>query len=256
MTIRLAELTREQIRVAAPEAIAVLPTASIEQHGPHLPVITDTILCGAVAEQAAELANETTPVLVAPVLCYGRSHHHRPFPGVLSLSSDVYMRALADVLEGLALSGFTRIAVLNGHGGNSDPNAVVCADFIQNPANAVSVAYASYWDIARPAIVEQGIMSAPEIPGHAGRFETSMVMAVRPDLVNHDGLRQTAAMPPSTSQVSAHLAGGSVQTHGAWAASRGFTDQPALSTPEDGQAMLDITVRAVAAFFTAFAAQA
>jgi creatinine amidohydrolase len=218
--------------------------------------VTDTILCGAVAEGAAQLAGETTSVLVAPVLCYGRSHHHRPFPGVLSLSSDTYMRALTDILEGLALSGFTKIALLNGHGGNSDPNAVVCADFIQRPHAVATVAYASYWDIARPTIVEQGIMTADEIPGHAGRFETSMIMAVRPDLVNDEGLKETATMPPSTSQVSASLSGGSVQTPGAWAAGRGFTDMPSSARQEDGLAMLDIIVRAVADFFTAFAAEA
>lgn len=252
MTIRLGELTREQIRRAVPSAIAVVPTASIEQHGPHLPVLTDTLLCGAVAEQAAALANDTTPVLVAPVVCYGRSHHHRPFPGVLSLSSDTYMRALTDILEGLALSGFTRIAVLNGHGGNSDANAVVCADFIQDPAHALTIAYASYWDIARPSIVDRGILPGGQIPGHAGRFETSMIMAVRPDLVNAKGLEETASLPPSPSQVAASLAGGSVQTHGAWAASRGFTDEPAAATAAEGQAMLEITVRAVADFLIAF----
>jgi creatinine amidohydrolase len=253
MTVLLAELTREQIRKAAPTAVAVLPTASVEQHGPHLPVLTDTILCGAIAEQAAALASETAPMLVAPVLCYGSSHHHRPFPGVLSLSSQDYMAAVNDVLEGLLLSGFTKIVVLNGHGGNSAPNAVVCATFIQEPSHAVTLANASYWDIARPAIVEAGIMPAAEVPGHAGRFETAMIMAVRPDLVNAEGLAQSDMMP-AAAEVATALAGGTVQTHGAWAASRGFTDTPSSATRKDGQAMLEITVREVAGFLKAFAA--
>lgn len=253
MTMLLAELTREQIRSLSSTAVAVLPTASVEQHGPHLPVLTDTILCGSVVEQAAANANEVVPVVVAPVLCYGRSHHHRPFPGVLSLSSDTYMRALRDVLEGLWLSGFKKIAVLNGHGGNSDANAVVCADFIQEPAHEVSIAYASYWDIARAAIVAEGIMPASQIPGHAGRFETSMVMAARPDLVNEEGLKQTSEHSAPASQVSDPLQGGSVQTHGAWAASRGYTDEPALASAEEGRRMLEIAVREVASFLVSFA---
>ena len=254
MTVQLAELTREQIRTIAPSTVAVLPTASVEQHGPHLPVLTDTILCGAVTEQAAVLASETTSVVVAPVMCYGRSHHHRPFPGVLSLSTELYMHAVSDVLEGLALSGFNQIVVINGHGGNTEPNAVVCADFIQNPAHTIAIAYASYWDIARDAIVEQGIMPGEEVPGHAGRFETSMIMAVRPDLVNEDGLAQTANQSTSDSNVASSLAGGTVQIHGAWAASRGYTDRPSLANADDGRKMLKITVQEVAAFLTAFAA--
>lgn len=255
MTILLAEMTREQIRQLSATAIAVLPTASVEQHGPHLPVLTDTILCRTVAERAAAVTNETTTVAVAPVLCFGRSHHHRPFPGVLSLASETYLRALYDILEGLALSGFRKMAVLNGHGGNSDANSIVCADFIQHPSHQVSIAQASYWDIARAAIVAEGIMPSAEIPGHAGRFETSMVMAVRPDLINEGGLAQTADMPASEDRVAASLAGGSVQTHGAWAGGRGFTDVPSQATIEDGKRMLEITVREVAQFLETFASQ-
>jgi creatinine amidohydrolase len=255
MTIQMAEMTREQIRVIAPKTVAVLPTASIEQHGPHLPILTDTILCGAVVEQAALRASETAPVVVAPVLCYGRSHHHRPCAGVLSLSSAAYMHALSDLLESLVLSGFKRIVVLNGHGGNSDPNAVVCTDFIQDPAHAISVAYASYWDIARDAIVSQGILPADEIPGHAGRFETSMVMVLRPDLVDEHGLAQTENRPVSEGRVTTSLAGGKAQVHGAWAAGPGYTDRPSLANAADGRKMLEITVREVAAFLRAFAGQ-
>ena len=99
MTRLLAEMTRDQIAAAAPNAVAVLPTASIEQHGPHMPILTDTLLCGTVARQAAEralTAPESVEVLVAPVLPYGNSHHHRPFAGVLSLSSGTYMAAAID----------------------------------------------------------------------------------------------------------------------------------------------------------------
>jgi creatinine amidohydrolase len=127
MTQLLAEMTREQIRQAAPNAVAVLPTAAIEQHGPHMPILTDTLLCGTVALRAAETRSlrpsGAANVLVAPVLPYGNSHHHRPFPGVLSLSSDTFMAAVTDILEGLVLSGFRKVIVLNGHGGNTDSNA-------------------------------------------------------------------------------------------------------------------------------------
>jgi creatinine amidohydrolase len=257
MTVRLEELTREQIRAMAPNAIAVLPTASIEQHGPHLPVVTDTLLCGTVALRAAEKAVEksggSTQVLVAPVMSYCNSHHHRPFAGVLSLSAPTYIAAVTDILEGLALSGFRKLMILNGHGGNTDSNAVVGLDFVNRLGHDVAIATAAYWDIARPAIVEAGIMEGKRVPGHAGRFETAMVMAIRPELVNQQGLRQTSDQSKSDGGLfSKGLVGGTVQVHGTWAASAGYSDEPGAATPEEGKAMLEIVVDRVADFLVAF----
>ncbi len=253
MSVLLAEHTREQIKAMAPESVVVLPTASVEQHGIALPILTDTLLCGHVAEAAAIEASKSISIFVAPVFAYGHSHHHRPFAGVLSLSSEAYMHALTDVLEGLFLSRFRKIIVLNGHGGNSAINAVVCADFIQHPDHDVTIAYANYWDIAKDTIVESDIMPRELVPGHAGRFEASMIMAIRPDLVDYEALAKSAEMVETGDAVSGMIAGGTIQKHGAWAASRGFTDTPSLATSEDGKSMMEITVREVAAFFTAFA---
>lgn len=256
MTQLLAELTREQIRQAAPNAVAVLPTAAIEQHGPHMPILTDTLLCGTVALRAAEDAVAQTEgaanILVAPVLPYGNSHHHRPFPGVLSLSSDTFMAAVTDILEGLVLSGFRKLIVLNGHGGNTDSNAVVGLDFVNRLDHDVTIATASYWDIARPAIVEAGIMAGDLIPGHAGQFEASLVMALRPDLINEEALANTQDMSQAAQGLFSVMGGATVQVHGAWAAGVGYTDNPAAATSAQGEAILEIIVRRVADFFTAF----
>ena len=256
MSQLLAEHTREQIREVAPTAIAVLPTAAIEQHGPHMPILTDTLLCGSVAlraaEQVAAESGGTVNVLVAPVLPYGNSHHHRPFPGVLSLSSGTFMAAVTDILEGLVLSGFRKLIVLNGHGGNTDSNAVVGLDFVNRLDHDVAIATAADRDIARPAIVEQGIMPGNQIPGHAGRFEAAMVMALRPDLINDAGMAQISDQSKESQGLFSAMGGATVQVHGAWGAGVGYTDNPAAATAADGEAMLDIVVDRVAAFFAAF----
>jgi creatinine amidohydrolase len=256
MTVLLAELTREQIRRAAPNAIAVLPTASIEQHGPHAPVITDTLLCGTVAQRAAEAAADDVQVLVAPVLSYGNSHHHRPFPGVLSLGSATYMAVVTDILEGLVLSGFRKIVVLNGHGGNTDSNNVVSLDFVHRLGKDVTVASGAYWNIARAALVEKGLIAGDLIPGHAGRFETSMVMALRPDLIDPEGMGQVQDLSKEPAGLFAPLSGATVQRYGAWAASTGYTDNPGASSAEEGNALLSVIVQRVAEFFAAFAKSA
>jgi creatinine amidohydrolase len=252
MTVLLAEMTRKQIAAMAPDAVAVLPTASIEQHGPHMAVLTDTLLVGTVAQRAAERVAGQAPIVVAPVMCYGNSHHHRPFAGVLSLASNTYMQAVVEVLEGLVLSGFRKLIVLNGHGGNTDSNAVVGLDFVNRLAHPVTIATAAYWDIARPAIVEKGIMQGDRIPGHAGRFETSMVLAIRPELVDPEGLKEVRDMSGEKAGLFVGLVGGTAQTHGAWAAGTGYSDNPAEASAEEGRALLEVTVEQVANFFVAF----
>lgn len=252
MTVLLAEMTREQIRRLAPNAVAVLPTASIEQHGPHAPIITDTLLCGTVAQRAAERAAGRVQAVVAPVLCYGNSHHHRPFAGVLSLSSPTYLAAVTEILEGLLLSGFRKLIVLNGHGGNTDSNNVVGLDFVNRLGHDVTIATGAYWDIARPALVEQGLMPSNRIPGHAGRFETSMVMALRPDLIDPEGMGQIQDQSQVKKGLFGDLTGATVQVHGAWAASTGYTDNPAEASADEGKALLEVVVQRVSEFFVAF----
>jgi creatinine amidohydrolase len=252
MTVLLAEMTREQIKQVAPNAIAVLPTAAIEQHGPHAPIITDTLLCGTVAQRAAEAAADRTKVLVAPVFCYGNSHHHRPFAGVLSLTSPTFMAAVSEVLEGLVLSGFRKLIVLNGHGGNTDSNNVTGLDFVNRRGHDVAIATGAYWDIARPALVEQNLMPSNRIPGHAGRFETSMVMALRPDLIDREALAGVQDQSKVTKGLFGDLTGATVQIHGAWTAGTGYTDNPAESSAEEGNALLDVIVSRVSEFFVTF----
>ncbi len=251
MTVQLAELTRDQIGTLASEALVVLPTASIEQHGPHLPVITDTMLCGTVAERAAQQASQQIPIVVAPVLWTGNSHHHMPFPGVLSLPSPNYITTVIDVLEGLIKSGFRKLVILNGHGGNTDSNKVAALDIANRLGHPVRIAAAAYWDIARPALVEEAGFDSALIPGHAGRFETAMMLAIRPDLINKEGLGRTKEVPAEQG-LFANFAGATVQVHGAWQAGPGYTDNPAAASVEEGQKLLEITVRRVAEFLVAF----
>jgi creatinine amidohydrolase len=251
MTVQLAELTREQIAEIAPNAVVVLPTASIEQHGPHLPVITDTTLCGTVADRAAQRAAQEIPVVVAPVLWTGNSHHHFPWAGVLSLPSPNYITTVIDVVEGLVKSGFRKLILLNGHGGNTDSNRVVALDIANRLGHPVRIAAAAYWDVARAALVAEAGFDSKLIPGHAGQFETALMMAIRPDLVNQNGLSRTQAVPADQGLFS-NFAGAVVQTHGAWQKSVGYTDNPAAATPEQGQQLLEITVRRVAELFVSF----
>lgn len=253
MSVLFGEMTREQIRRVAPDSVAVLPTAAIEQHGPHLPVFTDSLMCELIARKAAERAAGRASVVVAPILFFGNSHHHFPFPGVMSFQSQNFMAAVTDALEGLVKSGFRKVAVLNGHGGNSNPINVVGQDLVNRLGNPAACATGDYWNIARPALLEKAFMPSALIPGHAGRFETSLVLGVRPDLVDQDAIADMGEQVQENTGLDVGLSGAMVQVHGEWQAGLGYTDNPADASAEEGKAMLEIIIDSVANFYAAFA---
>jgi creatinine amidohydrolase len=252
MTVLFEEMNREQIKAIAPQAIAVMPTAATEQHGPHMAVGTDTLLCTTVARRAAEAVAGTVPVVVTPPLAFGSSHHHIPFGGVLSLTSDTFIDVVREVTEGLVRTGFRKVVILNGHGGNSDHVGVAGQDLVNRMGQPATVASCNYWDLAKAALVEKDLLPEPRIPGHAGHFETSLIMALRPDWVDAEALASVDDLTEATGGLDVNLAGAVVQTYGVWQVGPGHSDYPAAATPELGNALLEVIVAQVARFYSDF----
>ena len=257
MILRLADLTRDRVEELAADSLVVLPTASIEQHGPHLPVGVDTFLCEAVVAVAAQRA--TNGIVVAPTLRYGDSAHHLPFPGVLTLSSSSYVAAVGELCDSLYRSGFRRLAVINGHGGNDAGNEIATRDLAHGTGRAeraVTVSAAAYWDIARAALVAETDLTSSLIPGHAGRFETALMLAIRPELVDREALARTGEGGDTSGGRFRSLPGAAasrVRTAGGWQAGGGYTDRPALAEAAAGARYLEVITREVAAFLDALA---
>jgi creatinine amidohydrolase len=246
------ELTREEARALVPRALIVLPVGSTEQHGPHLPVITDTISVEHIARAAAAEAAKTVPVLVTPTLPYGSSDHHLPFGGTLSIRTDTYYRVLCELLESLSTGGATRVFILNGHGGNHEVAQLAVRDTaLKHPVNAAA---GSYWAVAWDALIGVKAHAIGRFPGHAGAFETSQVLALRPDLVRrplpHRDEPAPAAPPAATQPAVTQPYRGEI--HGWWQSINGFTDSPDRATAELGRVFLDTAARAVAAAFVEF----
>ena len=128
--VEWARMTAPDLRaIAAREgALAILPAGSLEQHGPHLPVITDTASASAAAIAAARLVANDVPVAVLPGLWLGLSEHHLPFGGTISVDYAAYRAILESVVRSLRAVGFARLLIVNGHGGNIDPLAVACRE--------------------------------------------------------------------------------------------------------------------------------
>ena len=189
-------LTRDEIGALAPSAVAVLPTAAIEQHGPHNPVGLDTMCCIAVARGAADLAGPDLNAIVCPPLHFGSSHHHLPWPGVLTLTSRTFGVVLYELLDSLRMMGFRRVLILNGHGGNEFLIQQTARDFVL-AFREMHVVAGSYWDIAREALEAVPHDGEFSIPGHAGSFETSLMLHLDPDLVHTDRIPVRSGRWPS-----------------------------------------------------------
>lgn len=242
------ELTRERLKELAPEALVVLPVGATEQHGPHLPVGTDTFAVQYIARSAAQSASSEITTILAPALPFGSSHHHLPFGGTFSFSTETYYRLLVELLESLVAGGFRKAFILNGHGGNAELIQLAARDVARE--HPISVAAAPYWTISWDALVEAGIHQQGKLPGHAGRFETSLVLAMRPDLVveprPHRDLPEASGVPRVASPYRS-------EHHGSWQAMDGFTDSPDLGEAEIGEHALALTIEAVSQTFVAFA---
>jgi len=246
--LRLGSLTREDVLRLAPDATVVLPTASTEQHGPHLPLMADALIGEAIAERAAELASEQVPVLVAPTLTFGVSGHHL-FSCALSVKSSTYLALLNDLADSLVVSGFRRIFVLNSHGGNDECVKLLAKELVLR--HEVAVGAASYWDIGASAALNAGAEQFGLFPGHSGGFETSLIMALKPDLVRTDRLPAVDPQPPAI--FSRGIAKGLVvQRHGEWARIGGYTDAPSRASSEAGRMLLEAISGAVARAIVAF----
>jgi creatinine amidohydrolase len=230
---RWAELTREEVSDLAARSVAVLPIAAIEQHGPHLPTVTDTALVTAVVDRALVGELGELEVLLAPVLCFGASDHHLPLGGTLSLSARTFSRVILDLIRSAATAGCQRILVVNGHGGNAAACALAAAEAVLTLQ--VLVATCSYWDlIDAPSEVHR-------YPGHAGQFETALMLAVHPELVRLDRAR------PSPHAMPVHRRGLTVGSPDLWHLIDGFSDNPTTATAQLGERLLEACATAVRA---------
>ncbi len=240
-----AEMNREQLRSAAGKAMAILPIGATEQHGPHLPTGTDFFAVEALAREAA-VAAAGIPTIVTPTLPFGSSHHHFIFGATLSLSTDTYYRVLCDLIESLATDGFTRIFLVNGHGGNHELAELAARDTALR--KKVHVAAGSYWRIAWRDLVAAGAHRGRNLPGHAGGFETSMILSLRPDLV-------PAVRPHRDGEFGSDPVGlhpYRAEHHDFWREIEGFTDSPDKATAENGAVFRAAAVEGLARAFAEF----
>jgi creatinine amidohydrolase len=180
--MNLAEMTWPGVAALSKDTPIVIPVAALEQHGHHMPVFTDSLLCGEVIRRVEQ--RYAQQVLFAPLQWLGNSDHHLDFSGTLSAPPRVYLDLLNGLIDNFVQHGFRRIVFINGHGGNHIPGlqAVFEARQRYRERGDLLLLFATYWLLGgQPHRADPSIKQTQM--GHACEWETSMMLRIRPDLV-------------------------------------------------------------------------
>ncbi len=203
----------ELAALAEAGAWVLLPIGSMEQHGEHLPVDTDTVSAWHVACGAAR-GLEHPPAVVTPPVWVGLSPHHMGFPGSLTLRLETLSSVIADICASIAAQGFEGIVLLNGHGGNQALLQALALELRHRLE--LLVLHVTYWDLIWDLLGELREGAGTSI-GHSGELETSIQLYLQPQ-------RVTEHRPLA----------------------RGVTDDPALGQASKGQRLMDAATEALA----------
>ncbi|HHY51206.1 MAG TPA: creatininase family protein [Alphaproteobacteria bacterium] len=230
--------------------VICLPLGSVEQHGHHLPVGTDTMLAQAVVLKAAE---ELEDVLVLPPPWYGFSAHHMRFAGSVTLRAETLMALCEDIVGSVVRHGFRRILIVNGHGGNAGIIDVLAATLGHRHYGLARIATLTYFTLAREAIAALR-RSAPGGMGHACEFETAMMQVVKPETVHLERAATTYPDPGSRYLTTDLLGGQAVRVYHDFAdlSPTGTLGDPSLATPQAGERFFAASVEALRAFIEDF----
>jgi creatinine amidohydrolase len=202
--------------------IALLPVGSTEQHGPHAPLGTDTLTAEAVAAAGAEATDHE--VVVAPAIPVGVAEEHRDFAGSLWVSEDTFRDYVRETIASLAHHGWTRVVVVNGHGGNVDALREVCGRVSRHDE-------ADAWAFTWFDSVDAADM------GHGGPVETSLVQYSHPELVDDKQLE--AAADGGADGWGEWVSGVNLAYDTSEFSENGTVGDPREASPERGEQLLD-----------------
>jgi creatinine amidohydrolase len=179
---RYNRLTWEEMNEAiAMQKVVILPTASTEQHGRHLPLDTDTFLTESVCLELGRRAADR--VLVLPIISYGLNQHHIDFPGTIHIEPETFIAFCLNITKSVAYHGFEKILIVNGHGSNGPLVNLVARKTVLATHSLCGAV--SYFPLAMDAFKQ--VQDTPVI-AHADEFETSLYLHLAGDRVRTDRL--------------------------------------------------------------------
>ena len=180
------QLTTLQLSKLPKNIPVMLTMAATEQHGKHLPLATDRL----IGEHFANELHKTIPdkILILPSVAIGCSSHHMDFSGSLTISHETFMRQVEDIVKSVMHHGFKNIILLNSHGGNQAVGQMLVEKLgYENPkANILMV---TWWKLVSEALFPLNESGKGGV-GHAGEFETSLMLLIAPHLVSLDNMEK------------------------------------------------------------------
>lgn len=230
------EMTREEIKELN-HGLVVVSIGATEQHGYHLPVETDNVIGRQVVYESVKKASGDIPVILGPHIPFGHSHHHFLYAGAISLSMKTLIIVLKEVIESIAKSGFNKLFIVNSHGGNDDIIKLVAKEISYD--ETMNISAGSYWNYAEEDIkrfrAEHNIFDF----GHAGQFETSLMMAIKPELVKMENLKKEKEERESFELNLGSVVKATTNVN-LWTAIDGYSDEPAKAKQEYGEGLLRV----------------
>jgi creatinine amidohydrolase len=228
--------------------VAILPVAATEQHGPHLPLSVDRDLADAIVAHALPLLATELPVLVLPTQEVGYSPEHAQFPGTLTLPAPAVLASWVGLGEGVARAGVRKLLIFNSHGGQASLLDIAARE-LRTRCNLIAYG-CSWWNLPLGEEVN-GLFPADEhrFGVHAGEIETSLMLALRPDLVRmeqaqdfHSTSRDRAAAYPVLGNGRSAKLGWAMQDYNV----HGAAGNAAAASAQKGRAVLDAAARELA----------
>jgi creatinine amidohydrolase len=188
-SIYFADLTSPRARAlldAGPVPVLLLPVGAVEPHGPHAPLGTDSIISAAICERAAAAlsADRTVRALVLPEIAFGVTRYSAAFTGAITISESTLRAMVLEVCASLNAQGFRHVVIVNSH---FEPAQVATL------RQAAADAGVGFLDVTRRVVAEQLTPEFRSGAAHAGRYETSVVLATRPELVEAEIMRRLPA---------------------------------------------------------------
>ena len=234
--------TYEEIKSVGEQdgSVLIVPIGSVEQHGHHLPTATDTILVDAVVSRTGKQLIETdaVPFLVAPTLWTGYSPHHMDFGGTFTTAFKTLLSVLENVIESGLENGFDSVLIVNGHGGNTSLIGAATTRIGSTTADQ-RILSCTYFELAEPFVDEVRDSDTGGI-AHGGEFETSLMLYLRPDLVDEDQANVTYRDERYTHAGREMFDSDPLSVHRSFAemSETGELGDPTLATAEKGEELL------------------